>query len=534
MLAGQPIVILRDNVEVTSGMEAQHSNIMACKAIAEAVRTTLGPRGMDKMLVSPTGDVVITNDGATILHELKVEHPAAKMVISVAEAQDDEVGDGTTTATILIGALMEEAESLMKKGIHPTVIAKGYNLAMHKAIEVLEANAIKGDIRKKDLLEKVAATAITGKSIESMKSKITPIIVDAVLKVAQKDATGKNNTVDEDDVRIKTIVGDSLDDAELIEGFLIDKTRCDTGMPKRVSKAVVALLSQPLEIKKTETKSKIKITSSEQVAAFSEREKAALKAFADKIQASGANVVLCQKGIADAVQYYLSHEKILAIQDVPEKDMKAFARALGGTIVNTPDDLGKDVFGTADLVEEMKDVKVTKFMGCKKAKTVTILIKGSNQIFVDELERAAYDAVRVVMDAIEDGKYVVGAAAIDTELNLEINKYAATEGGRVQLAIEAFARVFEAIPNTLAENAGLNAIDIIVDLKKEHTAHKKYAGINVLTGKIEDMYKAGVLEPMRVKKQAIQSAAETASLLIRVDDMMISKSAAQMAKEGKA
>ena len=253
-----------------------------------------------------------------------------------------------------------------------------------------------------------------------------------------------------------------------------------------------------------------------------------------QIKASGANVVLCQKGIADAVQYYLSHAKILAIQDVPEKDMKAFARALGGTIVNTPDDLGKDVFGTADLVEEMKDVKVTKFMGCKKAKTVTILIKGSNQIFVDELERAAYDAVRVVMDAIEDGKYVVGAAAIDTELNLEINKYAATEGGRVQLAIEAFARVFEAIPNTLAENAGLNAIDIIVDLKKEHTAHKKYAGINVLTGKVEDMYKAGVLEPMRVKKQAIQSAAETASLLIRVDDMMISKSAAQMAREGKA
>ncbi|MBP2133610.1 thermosome [Methanomicrobium sp. W14] len=529
MLAGQPIVILRDNVEETSGMEAQHSNIMACKAIAGAVRTTLGPRGMDKMLVSPSGDVVITNDGATILHELSVEHPAAKMVVSVAEAQDDEVGDGTTTATIFIGALMEEAEILLKKGVHPTIIAKGYNLGMRKALEVLKENAISAGPENKDILVKVAETAVTGKSIESMRESITKIIVDAVLDVIQKDEAGKI-TVDEDDVRIKTIVGDSLDQAELVTGFVIDKTRCDVGMPKKVENAVIALISQPLEIKKTETKSKIKITSAEQVDAFSQKEKENLKVFADKIKASGANVVLCQKGIADAVQYFLSHENILAIQDVPEKDMKAFSRALGATIVTSVNDLDDSVFGNAELVEELKDIKATKFTGCKNGKTVSILIKGSNQIFVDELERAAYDGVRVVMDALEDGLFVVGAGAIDTELNLRISEYAPTVGGRIQLAIESFAKIFETIPNTLAENSGHDPIDILVDLKAEHSSGKKHAGVNVYTGKVADMYEGGVIEPMRVKKQAIESASETASLLIRVDDMMVSKSAAQMAR----
>ncbi|MBN2734888.1 MAG: thermosome subunit [Methanomicrobiaceae archaeon] len=528
MLAGQQIVILRENVEVTSGMEAQHSNIMACKAIAEAVRTTLGPRGMDKMLVSPSGDVVITNDGATILHELSVEHPAAKMVIAVAEAQDSEVGDGTTTATIFIGALMEEAEILLKKGIHPTIISKGYNLGMIKAIEILNENALEAGPEDYDLLVKVAETAVTGKSIESMKQNITKIIVDAVLDVAQKDEKG-NIKVDEDDVRIKTVVGDSLDEAELVTGFLIDKTRCDTGMPKKVANAVVALIAQPLEVKKTETKSKIKLTSAEQVEAFSEQEKENLKALADKIVASGANVVLCQKGIADAVQYFLSHEKILAIQDVPEKDMKAFARALGGTIVNSVNDLDESVFGNAELVEEMKDIKVTKFTGCKNGKTVTILIKGSNQIFVDELERAVYDSVRVVMDALEDRKFVIGAGAIDTELNIRLSEYAATIGGRIQLSIEAFSKIFEAIPNTLAENSGHDPIDVLVDLKAAHAQGQKYAGLNVITGKVCDMNNEGVIEPMRVKKQAIQSAAETASLLIRVDDMLVSRSASQMA-----
>lgn len=527
MLAGQPIIILRDNVDVTSGREAQHSNIMACKAIASAVRTTLGPRGMDKMLVSPSGDVIITNDGATILHEISVEHPAAKMMISVAEAQDDEVGDGTTTSCILIGELMEEAERLFAKGIHPTVVANGYTLAMEKSLDILNENAIVSQGEDRELLIKVANTAVTGKSIEIMKDRISAIVVDAVLAVAEKNEDG-SFTVDEDDVKIKTVVGDSLEEAELLSGFMIDKTRCDEGMPKKVSNAKIALLAQPLEIRKTETKAKIKITSSEQMEAFSDSEKEKLKDYADKIVASGANVVLCQKGIADAVQYHLAHAGILAIQDVPEKDMKSFSRALHGTVVNTVNDLDESVFGNAENVEEMKDIKATKFTGCKNGKIVTILLKGSNQIFVDELERAAYDGARVVMDALEDGKYVVGAAAIDTELNLALRSYAATVGGRTQLAIEAFANIFEAIPNTLAENSGLDPIDTLMDLKSAHANGEKYAGINVFTGKVVNMYDEGVIEPMRVKRQAIQSAAETASLLIRVDDMMVSKSAAQM------
>lgn len=527
MLAGQPIIILRDNVDVTSGREAQHSNIMACKAIASAVRTTLGPRGMDKMLVSPSGDVVITNDGATILHEISVEHPAAKMMISVAEAQDDEVGDGTTTSCILIGELMEEAERLLSKGIHPTIVANGYALAIEKSLSILEENAIVSEGEDRELLRKVANTAVTGKSIEMMKDVITGIVVDAVLDIAGKNDEGKYD-IDEDDVRIKTVVGDSLENAELLTGFMIDKTRCDEGMPKKVSGAKIALLAQPLEIKKTETKAKIKITTSEQMEAFSDNEKANLRTLAEKISASGANVVLCQKGIADAVQYHLSHAGILAIQDVPEKDMKAFSRALNGTIVNSVNDLDESVLGNAETVEEMKDIKATKFTGCSNGKIVTILLKGSNQIFLDELERAAYDAKRVVMDALEDGKYVVGAGAIDTELSLELRSYAATVGGRTQLAIEAFANIFEAIPNTLAENSGLDPIDIFVDLKSAHANGEKYAGINVFSGKVQNMYEEGVIEPMRVKRQAIQSAAETAALLIRVDDMMISKSASQM------
>ena len=526
MIGNQPVIILRDNVDVTTGMEAQRSNILAAKAIASAVRTTLGPRGMDKMLVAPSGDVVITNDGKTILHEISVQHPAAKMVVSVAEAQDDEVGDGTTTASIYIGALMEESEALLAKKIHPTVIANGYNLGMQKALEILDDCVIATKADDREMLMKVADTALTGKSIESVKDKMTTLIVDAVTTVAKKD--GEKYTVNEDDVKIKTMVGDSLEDAELIYGYTIDKTRVDAGMPKKVANAKVALIAQPLEIRKTETKAKIKITSAEQMEAFNDQEQETLKKLADAIIASGANVVLCQKSITDAVQYHLAHANILAIQDVPEKDMKVFARALGATIVNSVDDLEESVFGAAENVEEVKDISLTKFTGCKNGKTVSILVKGSNQIFVDELERATYDGIRVVMDAMEDGKFVVGGAAVEMELNLKLHDYATTIGGRTQLAIEAFARVFERIPNTLAENSGHDPIDVFVALKSAHANGQKTAGINVYTGEIVDMYDEGVIEPVRVKKQAIQSAAETAALLIRIDDMMVSKNAEQM------
>ncbi len=527
MLGGQPVVILRDNVDVTRGQEAQRSNIMASMAIASAVRTTLGPRGMDKMLVSSSGDVVITNDGATILHEISVQHPAAKMVVTVAETQDEEVGDGTTTACILIGSLMEEAGRLLDKKIHPTVVAKGYHLAMVKALEILNDLSIKVDADDHETLKKAAETAITGKSIEDVKEMISTIVVDAVTAVAEHREDG-SVIVDEDDIQIKTMIGDHMQDAELVRGFLIDKTRVDAGMPKKVENAKIALLALPLEITKTQVNAKIKITSSKQMEAFSEQEQETLRNLARTIIASGANVVLCQKGIADAVQYYLSHEGILAIQDVPEKEMKIFARAVDGTIVNKPEELDESMLGTAALVEEMKDIKITQISGCKNTKTVSILLKGTSQIFVDELERAVYDATRVVQDLLEDGKYVVGGGAIDTELMLQLHEYASTVSGRTQLAIEAFARVFEAIPCTLAENSGYDQIDKLVELKSAHANGQKNAGLDVYTGKIVDMYEAGVIEPLRVKKQAIQSATETTTLLIRVDDMMISKGSGQM------
>ncbi len=522
MLAGQPIIILRDNVERTRGHEAQRSNIMAAKALAAAVRTTLGPRGMDKMLVNPSGDVVITNDGATILHEISVQHPAAKLVVEVAETQDDEVGDGTTTATVLVGSLMEEAERLLSQEIHPTVIGHGYLLGMHKAMEILDDLAISIGIDDREDLIKIADTAMTGKSIEAVKDKLREIIVDAVTQVAEKTDSGKV-VIDEDDVMIKKQVGERMDDAELIRGIVIDKSRVNEQMPRSVTDAQVALLATPLEITKTQMKAKIKITSSDQVKAFSEQEQAALKKLADTIVATGANVVLCQKGIADAVQFYLAKQGVYALENVPEKDMKYAARALCATIVNKPDELTAETLGRAEKAEELPDANLTVLSGCQNAKAVTILLRGSTQLLVDELERAVYDASRVVQDVLEDGKFVVGAGSVETELLLRIRDYAASVGGRVQLAIEAFAAAFEVIPRTLAENSGFDPIDKLVALKTAHAEGNRYAGLDVFSGEIANMKDAGVIEPLRVKTQAIKSGAETASLLIRVDDMMITQ-----------
>ncbi|MCK8518319.1 thermosome subunit alpha [Methanoculleus sp. 7T] len=523
MLAGQPIIILRDNVERTRGFEAQRSNIMAAKAIAAAVRTTLGPRGMDKMLVSSTGDVVITNDGATILHEMSVQHPGGKLVVEVAETQDGEVGDGTTTATVLVGSLMEEAEALLAQEIHPTIIAHGYQLGMEKALAILDDLAVTVGFDDRENLIKIADTAMTGKSIEAIKDKISGIVVDAVGQVATETNPG-TYVVDEDDVKIKKQVGDSMHDAELVRGVVIDKKRVFEQMPTEVTDAKVALIAQPLEVTKTQVKSKIKITTSDQMKAFSEQERESLRKLAEQIVAAGANVVLCQKGIADAVQYYLAKNGIYAIEDVKEDDMKFAAKALCGTIVNKPEELTAETLGHAERAEELPDTDLTVISGCDNPKAVTILLRGTSQLLVDELERAVYDAARVVQDAIEDGKFVVGGGSVETELLMQIRDYAATVGGRVQLAIEAFANAFEVIPRTLAENSGFDPIDKVVALKKAHADGKKYAGLNVYTGEVVDMRDAGVIEPERVKTQAIKSATETAMLLVRVDDMMVTQS----------
>lgn len=521
MLAGQPVIILKDNVERNRGQEAQRSNVMAAKAIAGAVRTTLGPRGMDKMLVSSTGDVVVTNDGATILHELSIQHPGGKMVVEVAETQDDMVGDGTTTACILVGALMEGGEQMIAQGIHPTVIASGYRMAMEEALEIVKGLAITVRPDDRETLVKVADTAMTGKSIESVKGKVAGIVVDAVSAIAEK-ADGQLHC-DEDDILIKKHVGESMDDVELVNGVVIEKSRVEEQMPRKIKGARIALLASPLEIVKTQVKSKIKITSPDQMAAFDAQERGVLKAMAENIVKAGANVVLCQKGIADPVQYYLAKEGILAVEDVKEKDMKFAARAVGGNIVNKAEDLVAKDLGWAEFAEEISDAELVKISGCKNPKAVTILLRGSTQILIDELERAVYDGVRVVMDSIEDGKYVVGGGAVETELLLKLREYATSVGGRTQMAIEAFATTFETIPRTLAENSGFNPIDKLVDLKAAHAKGKKHAGLNVYTGEIVDMKALGVLEPLRVKTQAIQSATEAATMLIRIDDMMVSK-----------
>lgn len=522
-LGGQQIVILRQGTTRTRGMEVHQSNIKAAKVIAAVVRSTLGPRGMDKMLVTPGGgDVVITNDGATILGEIAVKHPGAKMVIEVARTQDKEVGDGTTTAVILVGALMEQAESMLEMGIHPTVIAEGYRMGMVKALEIVTGLSLKVDASDRNLLLKIANTAITGKSIEPVKVKLDSIIVDAVMAVATK--SGGKTLVDEEDVMIKKQKGPSMDDVELIRGVVIDKTRIHEGMPKKIVKAKVALIASPLEISKTQIKAKITISTTDQINAFSVQEHEALRKLADTVIASGANVLLCQKGIADITQFHLAKAGVLAIEDVNESDMKYAGRALNATIVNKTEALLAKDLGLADLVEEDTEGKVTRISGCKNPKTTTILLRGTSDILLDELERAVIDGTRVVMDAMEDGTYVVGGGAVETELLMKIREYAQTVGGRVQMAIEAYATAFESIPRALAENSGFDPIDKLVELKNVHSQGKKNTGLNVYTGNVVDMLAEGVIEPLRSKRQSLQSASETAIMLIRIDDMMVSQS----------
>ena len=522
----QPIIILRENVDRTQGYEAQRSNIAAAKAISEAVRSTLGPRGMDKMLVDGTGDVVITNDGITILDEISVKHPGAKMVIEVSRTQDETVGDGTTTAVVLVGALMEQAELMLNRKIHPSVICRGFNMGMKKALEILDEMATEIDPFDRDTLLKLTSTAMTGKSIEAVKDKIGEIAVDAVMTVAERD--GNKISVNEDDVQIKKHLGATMDDAELIRGIIIDKKRVNSGMPKKVTDAKIALIVGPLAINKTEVKSKIKISTTEQLQAFSDQENETQKTMADEIIASGANVVFCQKGIADPVQYYLAKAGVLACEDVPESDLKFAARALGATVVQKPAELSAAALGIAEAAYEFEDSDMIRVDGCKNPKTVTILLRGTSHYLVDELDRAIVDGTRVVMDAMEDGKYVPGGAAVETELAIRLREYATQIGGREQLAIEGYAESFSIIPLTLAENSGLNQIDKLVELKRAHANNEKNLGLNVYTGELVDMVQEGVLEPLRSKRQSIQSSEEVVSMLIRIDDMMISKGVSDM------
>jgi len=518
-MGGSPIIILKDTRRET-GKEAISNNIMAARAVANAVRSTLGPKGMDKLLVDSIGDVTITNDGVTILKEMDVQHPAAKMLIEAAKTQDSQVGDGTTTVAVLAGELLKKAEVLLEQKVHPTVIVQGYMLAAEKAIQILKATSYTISEKDRELLVKIAETAMTGKLAESPDNKIARYAVDLVLN-ATEDYGGKKK-FDMDKVNVEKKVGESTADSETILGVVIDKEIVHQNMPRRVENARIALLSTAIESKDTENKTEVQITNSAQFQLFMEHEKQRVKEAADKVIASGANVVFCQKGIDDMAQHYLANAGVLALRRVIKKDMDKLSKATGANILTSLDELQPSELGTAALVEE-KHVGsgVMTFITGTKNYAVTLLLRGGTQQVLNGLERALDDALHAVADVVEDGTLVAGGGSPEIELSLRLREYAATLKGREQLAVTKFAEALEIIPKTLAENAGFDAIDKVAELKNRHEKNKN-AGLNAYSGDVVDMYALGVVEPLRVKIQAIQSATDAASLILRIDDVLAS------------
>jgi thermosome len=519
-LGGQPILILREGTERTRGKDAQSRNILAAKAVSSAVRTTLGPRGMDKMLVDSMGDVVITNDGATILKEMDIEHPAAKMMVEVAKTMDEEVGDGTTTAVVLAGELLKRAEDLIDLDVHQTVISSGYRLAAEKSSEILEEIATEISVDDEAKLKRIAETSMTGKGAEVAKENLADLTVRAIRLIVEEDGT-----VDIDNVKVEKKMGGSIDETEFIDGIVIDKEVVHPNMPKKVEDAKIALINSALEIEKTEVDAEIEITSAEQMRSFMDEEERMLKDMVDKIVKTGANVVLCQKGIDDLVQHYLSKEGVLTVRRVKESDMKKLARAAGGRISTSVKDLVEDDLGSAKLVEERKvgDDEMVFIEGCTNPRAVTILLRGGTEHVVDEIERGLHDALSVVSLSMENKKVVAGGGASEVEVALRLKEYAAKVGGREQLAIEAFANSLEIIPRTLAENAGLDPIDMLVDLRYKHESGEKNAGLDMINAKVINTMDAGVVEPLRVKTQSISSASEAAVMILRIDDVISAK-----------
>lgn len=518
-LGGQPIIILKEGTTRNRGQEAQNSNFAAAKAVAAAVRSTLGPKGMDKMLIDGIGDITITNDGVTILKEMDIEHPAAKMIVEVAKTQDDEVGDGTTSSVVIAGELLRSAEGLIAQGVHPTVIAEGYQMAAAKAITILDSIAITVKPTDTAMLKKISATALSGKNAEVRKDLISDIIVKAVTSVA--DADGKADLAH---ISVTKKVGGAVDDTALIEGMVIDKERTHPSMPKSVANAKILILNAALEFKKTEVSATIKIETPGQAAAFLDEEEHMVRAMVDKVVKSGATVLFCQKGIDDVAQHHLAKAGIFAVRRIKKSDGENLSRATGANIVTNLDAISAKDLGSAGLVEEKKVsggemIYVSK---CKNPKAVSIVVRGGTEHVVDELERAIHDALMVVSVVAEGKKIVAGGGAPETELSLRLREYASTVGGRAQLAIEAFATSMEIIPRTLAENAGFDAIDALVAIRAAHQAKKTSFGLDATTGKPADMLKAGVVEPLRVKTQAVSSAAEAAVMILRIDDIVAS------------
>ena len=517
-----PIFILKEGTQRTRGRSAQSNNIAAAKAVADSVRSTLGPKGMDKMLVDSMGDVVITNDGATILKEMDIEHPAAKMIIEVAKTQEQHCYDGTTSAVVLSGELLKRSEDLIEQNVHPTVICEGFRLAAEKAISLLESHGISTEGNDEVLLE-VAKTSLTGKSAGAVKAFMADICVRAVNAVGVIDEGER--LVDLSDIKVEKRQGGSIKDSSLIDGILLDKERVHAGMPRSINDAKIALVNSAVEVKKTEVDAKIQITDPNQLASFLAEEENYIRGLVDKITASGANVLICQKGIDELAQHYLSKAGVFAIRRAKKSDMEALSKATGARIVTNMDDLSGDDLGHAARVEERKigESDMTFITGCPEAKSVSVLLRGGTEHVVDEIRRAFDDAVGVVSVAWEDGAVLTGGGSVLAALSRDLRTYAETIGGREQMAIEAFASALEIIPRTLAENAGLDPVTTIIALRKAHADGASHAGINVYEGGVVDMQAANVLEPLRVVEQAIQSATETAIMILRIDDVISSK-----------
>ncbi|MBM3247011.1 thermosome subunit [Candidatus Pacearchaeota archaeon] len=518
----QPIYIMPENVQRTVGRDAQRNNILAAKIIADTVKTTLGPKGMDKMLVDSVGNIIITNDGVTILEEMEIEHPAAKMMVDIAKTQENEVGDGTTTAVLLAGKLLENAEKLLDMKIHPTVIIKGYKLATVQAEKILEEIAIPVNYDRDDILRYVAMTAMTGKGAENDKEKLADIIVRAIKRVSNQ----ANKTINLDDIKIEKSKGQAIENSELIQGLVIDKERVNIEMPTLVNSAKIALVDFALEVRGPEGETRISITSPEQLQGFMDREEKMLKEMTSKILASGANVVFCQRGIDDLAQYYLAKLGIYACRRVSKSDMEKLARATGGHIISNINELNTQELGKASIVREVSqgEDKMTYIEGCENPRAVTILIRGGTGHVIDEIERAIRDGLGDISSVLKQGKIVAGAGAIEIELSKKLREFSSTLSGREQLAVEEFARALESIPSALAENAGLDPIDIITELRARHDKGERYTGINLLSNKIENVLEAGVIEPMKTKTQALSSASEVAMMILRIDDVLAANS----------
>ncbi len=520
---GVPVLVLREGSNRSRGRDAQHNNITAAKVVAESVRSALGPKGMDKMLVDNFGDVTVTSDGRTILDEMDVQHPAAKMLVEVAKTQDNEAGDGTTSAVVIAGDLLGRAEELIDKNIHPTIIIDGYKIASEKALETLDKIAMPVDLKSKDYLKKAAVTSMASKLVAEYKEYLADLVVKAMLSVADKQEDGTFRA-DVDDVKVEKKTGESLGDTTLVKGIVLDKEIVHSGMPKRVEKAKIALLDASLENEKPEFDAKINIENPAQIAAFLKQEEAMLKDMVEKVITTGANVIICQKGIDDMAQHFLARKGIIAIRRAKKSDMEKLARATGGKIASSIDEISSADLGFAALIEERRigDDKMTFIEGCKNPKAVTILIRGGTERLNNEAERSIHDALCVTRDLVQEPRVVAGGSAPELEMSNALKKYAETLPGREQLAVRVFAEALESIAVTLSENAGLDPIDILSELRSRHEKGETWAGIEVLSGKVQDMTKAGVFEPVAVKKQIIKSAYEAASLILKIDDVIAS------------